>query len=355
MRGQPGMNLIRVVKTAKSYRLDSRLRVIDVQQANQFLQALEHRALSTQTVRSYSYDLACFLGWLHGMKAGIKDLNQRLLLEFVGYQQQQRAAARSINRRLACCRCFYRFCFDTDVPRSPGSSQPAPYYRGPGLDRSIGIFNQRKKERLVLKVKVPKHLIETLQPEEVNAFSDRLVRYRDCVIVQLMLMCGLRSCEVLALRCEDVDFRIKQVRITGKGNKQRMVPLPDALIKNLQKYLLVERPGAVPSKRRPTSGDRLLVILQGKHRGQPMSGDGLRSLFRHRRLRLGLSKANAHRFRHTCATDLARSGMSLPVLQKLLGHADPAMTLHYIQLSMTDISAEYTKAMERIHSRYDKS
>jgi integrase len=105
--------------------------------------------------------------------------------------------------------------------------------------------------------------------------------------------------------------------------------------------------------RRSASG-RLFVILQGKRRGEPMSAAGLRSIFRHRRRRPALSIANAHRFRHTFGADMARAGVRLPVLQRLMGHSDAKTTLQYIRLSMADISAEYQRAIAQLEQRYGR-
>ena len=83
-----------------------------------------------------------------------------------------------------------------------------------------------------------------------------------------------------------------------------------------------------------------------------MTATGLRSLFRHRRLASLLASANAHRFRHTFGTDMARAGVRLPVLQKMMGHADTKTTLQYIRLSMSDIADEYQRAVAEIDKRY---
>jgi integrase len=79
---------------------------------------------------------------------------------------------------------------------------------------------------------------------------------------------------------------------------------------------------------------------------------GLRSLFRHRRRDRAVARANPHRFRHTFGADMARSGVRLPVLQRMMGHADDTTTLRYIQLSMADIADEYRRAVEKLQQRY---
>jgi integrase/recombinase XerC len=83
-----------------------------------------------------------------------------------------------------------------------------------------------------------------------------------------------------------------------------------------------------------------------------MTRGGLRSLFRHRRRKEIIKTANPHRLRHTFGTDMARCGVRLPILQKMMGHADSKMTLQYINLSMADIAAEFQRASAAIYKRY---
>ena len=196
-----------------------------------------------------------------------------------------------------------------------------------------------------LKVKVPHTVIEPLRPEEVNSFLKTLSRYRDLSIVLLMLLCGLRSCEILSLNIVDVDVIELQVRVRGKGNKERVLPIPETIASTIRRYLKLEKPKASTTK--------LFCVLQGPRRGAPMTPSGLRKLFRYHRTACGVKRANAHRFRHTFGADMARSKVQLPVLQRMMGHADAGTTLQYIHLSMADIADEYRQAIQKIQSRYD--
>jgi integrase len=197
-------------------------------------------------------------------------------------------------------------------------------------------------------VKIPRRVVEPLTADEVRAFLRSLRRYRDLAIVHLMLLCGLRSHEVLTLGVSDVDFEERRVRICGKGDKERVLPLPAILVTSLGDYLRLERPVAC-------STQRLFVVLQGPQRGRTMTPPGLRSLFRHRRGKPILRRANAHRFRHTFGADMARAGVRLPILQRMMGHAHGKTTLQYIHLSMADIADEYRRAIAEIEKRYRPS
>jgi site-specific recombinase XerD len=154
-----------------------------------------------------------------------------------------------------------------------------------------------------------------------------------------MLLDGLRSCEVLALQMEDLQLAEGQLHALGKGNKKRVVPLPPEILEVLGRYLRLERP--------LTNSPALFVSLKGQHRAQAMTSAGLRSLFRHHRVLSQVRQANPHRFRHTFGSDMVRAGMSLPALQHLMGHAQIATTMLYVQLAPQDVWREYSRAIEK--------
>ncbi len=318
-----------------------------VTDVNDFLTALHVRGLSEETIRAYAFDLLTLYRWLADSEKKFVQLKQPDLLDFVAAQRGAGAAPSSINRRLTVARLLHLFCVGCEPEIGAMTSLPAAHYAGQGRDRDLGLHQLPKPSHLKLRVKVPKTLVEPLTAEQVRAFLASLRRYRDVVIVQLMLLCGLRSKEVLGMQLEDVCFAESRLRIRGKGGKERALPLPSTIAGSISGYLRLERPSGCQCS-------RLLVVLQGKRRGQPMSPAGLRSLFRHRRQSLlGIANANAHRFRHTFGADMARCGVRLPVLQKMMGHARAATTLQYINLSMADIAAEFQRAMAELQRRYD--
>ena len=252
---------------------------------------------------------------------------------------------RTINRRLTCCEQYFRFVVGVPLPRGEGVTLAKGHYRSQGYEGQLGLHPRQRRGELSLRVKVPDTLIEPLRAEEVRQFLAGLRHYRDFAIVMAMTVCGLRSCEVISLQLADVQLGRRQFRVMGKGNKERVLPMAAALVEVIGKYLAYERPGYSPAP-------NLFVNLQGARLGEALTPAGLRDLFRRRRRNAGLPHANPHRFRHTFGADMARAGMSLACIQKMMGHADPAMTMKYIRLSLRDVAEEYTKTMERIGARY---
>jgi site-specific recombinase XerD len=181
--------------------------------------------------------------------------------------------------------------------------------------------------------------VAPLSAEEVARFWRSFRTFRDLAIVGLMLLDGLRCCEVLSLQLADVELADAQIRVLGKGNRQRLLPLPAEIIEVLRNYLRLERPLTnVPS---------LFVCLKGRQRGQPMTPAGLRSLFRHHRRHSRVPTANPHRFRHTFGADMVRAGIALPALQHLLGHAPIHTTMLHVQLAPQDVWREYARAVQK--------
>lgn len=310
-----------------------------------FLDTVRARGLSSLTVRAYAFDLVRFYRWLLQAQRRLDQLVASDLVDFISDQQQVRAAPRSINRRLSTVCLFFRFKTGRDLDHGTlGVLRPAPHYKGPGRDHALGVHRLTPRVRKI-RVKEPHTIVEPLTPDQVRSFLRSLRRYRDLAIVHLMLLCGLRSKEVLDLELGDVIWSDHRLRIRGKGRRDRALPLPALLARILRDYVRVERPAKTTDK-------RLFLVLQGQRRGRPMTAAGLRNLFRHRRRRPTLAAAHAHRFRHTFGADMARAGVRLPILQRMMGHADLKTTLQYIELSLVDVADEYKRAIASIEGRY---
>lgn len=314
-----------------------------IAKANEFFQIQEARALSNQSIRAYAFDLLTFFRWLEHNKViwdqnfSQKHLQDWMMALVVTHQP------RSTNRMLVCVRVFYRFCFDNDVPHAPGAIYPRGYYKHRREGR-LGLFLGPRRHSINLRVQVPKTIATPLSPEEVDGFLDHIRRYRDLGIMLTMLFCGLRSQEVIGLRLEDVDFNQQQIKVRGKGRRERMVPMPTPLIKVFEKYLEMERP--------QNTSAAFFVVFQGKRAGCAMAYPGIWSLFRYRRMLTHIDRAKPHQFRHTFASDMARAGVPISSLQKLMGHAEMKTCEIYIHLNIDDVRSDYNKAIKRIEERY---
>ena len=331
-----------IQKTTMSSGAHSPIRVIEqdsgreVGWINRYLDREHVRRLALTSLRIYAFNLLHFLRWWasvhHSDEIAQADVNESTLLDYIRFQsaQEPRPSAATINERVA------------DVDRALRSEFPdAPCQIAHGFQQT---FLQRKpmglgRSRVAiskLRVREPRRNIVPLSVDEVARFWRSFHTARDLAIVGLMLMHGLRSAEVLALNPEDVLLSEAQLRVRGKGNKLRLLPLAPETTQLLDHYLRVERPD-------PCSA-ALFVVLKGPARGQRMTPAGLRSLFRHHRHTTGVQLANPHRFRHTFASDMVRAGISLPALMQLMGHADIETTMHYVKVSSQDVYLQYARA-----------
>lgn len=314
----------------------------EVPAVNDFLDASAIRGLSMQTLRTYAYSALSIWRWISRNGLAVADLGENHLAEYIlevrqAAGPQSPPAARSINLRLHVARSIYRFHTGEDMPRSPGAPlEPAAIFVPPSL---VGTSRPHRLGRPGLRVKVPRRLVVPLTRAEVAKFFGSFRTSRDLGIVSLMLFCGLRSREVLSLRLRDVNVLEEQLHVRGKGDKDRVIPLAPYVRSALSAYVETERP--------VVDHDLLFVNLKRPSRGRPMTTTALRELFRYHRKRSGIPAANPHRFRHTFAVDMAREGMPVPILMRLLGHTSIEMTMRYVNLSAEDVREEFEKAIRR--------
>jgi integrase len=292
------------------------------------------------TLRGYAQALLHFLRWWeslhHTPTVTPEALTDSILLDYVRFQsgQQPPPAGCTINQRVAVVDRALRCLF----PQSPHQVAPplqVRYWRRAplGLGRPVPALSR-------IRVKEEKRTVVPLSVDEVARFWASFRTSRDLAIVGLMLLQGLRSREVLALNREDVSFTEAQIRVHGKGNKTRFLPLAPESVQLLDHYLRLERPAA------PTPP--LFVSLKGAARGQRMTPAGLRSLFRYHRRTTGVRRANPHRFRHTFASDMIRAGVSLPALMRLMGHVNIQTTLIYVEVTPLDVYQQYARAATQL-------
>ena len=303
--------------------------------ANAFLDAQRMRQLAPRSLRAYAYDLLHFARWAQEPPPRpLAEITESTLLDYVRHQleQQPPPTPQTVNHRLIVLHCAYRFLYGREIPAGQSQFQRIYTTRSP-----LGYGRSRRALALGLRLKEPSRIVLPLSAEPVARFWNSFHTFRDLALVGLMLLDGLRSCEVLALQLADLQLADAQMLVFGKGNKQRLMPLPQELIDVLEKYLHLERP--------LTNSPALFVSLKGRCRGLPMTPAGLRSLFRHHRAGSRIPQANPHRFRHTFGADMVRDGISLPALQQLMGHSQIRTTMIYAQLAPQDVWREYRRAI----------
>lgn len=320
----------------------SPFRIIDgdgpvVSALNAFLDRCAMRGLSPRSLRTYAFMLLHVGRWMETrgllphqiVQDDFWDFLERLRTECA--ERMKRAS--SVNLALGVLRGLVRDATGADPivsrPRGQngGFSGTSAFVRG---------------GRLVLPfLRQEKRLVRPLDKDEVRRFFTGLRTWRDLAAVSLMLFSGLRFAEVLSLEVQDVVFGRERIIVHGKGSKDRALPVDEKTLKSLFTYLAIERPRVESSF--------VFLVLKGPRRGRPLTLAGLRTIFRYHRLSSCVEAANPHRFRHTFANDMVRAGLSLPALQRLLGHSNIATTMRYVNLSADDIRNEFDRAMKALH------
>lgn len=245
-------------------------------------------------------------------------------------------SARTIKRRLATIAGLYEYLIvrgDTGITRNPVPHGLA--LRRPG----------QRAVRGVPLIRAPRTLPRVIDPDEVDDFVAALRTRRDRAMVEAMLLGGLRRCEVLGLRLEDLHPGERRVFIAeGKGGHQRIVPISTRFFTSVADYLELERP-------RTSSTDRLFVVLKGPRRGMPLTAAGLDEIVTGARRRAGIERLTCHQLRHTCFTRLREAGMALEAIQAQAGHRSIESTRIYLHLANDWLAGEYRRAVEAIDAQ----
>jgi site-specific recombinase XerD len=245
-------------------------------------------------------------------------------------------STRTVARRLSSLSGFYAYL----LARGDAGITANPVPRG--LSTRRGRRNNGKAAPLV---RTPRLLPKILEPAEVNALVGALRTARDRAMVEAMVLGGLRRCEVLGVKLEDLRVGPRRVFIAeGKGGHQRIIPVSSRFFASVAAYLDGERP-------KDTASDRVFLVLKGPNRGKPLSAAGLDQILESARARAGLAHGSSHELRHTCMTRLREAGMALEAVQAQAGHASIETTRIYLHLADDWLAGEYRRASEAIDAQ----
>ena len=269
-----------------------------------WLKSLSGVADSTRAV--YARDAAAAAGWLQ--EAGHADpasVDRRALRRYLAHLGSRRYAARTITRKASVLRRYF------DWARRTGRVEADP---------TLGLAAPRGGSRLPQVLKDDQ--IHTLIDKPARAGDDDARDARDLAIVELLYGSGLRVSELCGLRHEDLDLGRCEVRVWGKGAKQRLVPLSEPAVGALRDWLQRHRGSFI-------TGETPAEVIFLNQRGRAMTPRDVRRVLDRR----SVVPTHPHALRHTFATHLLDGGADLRTVQELLGHADIATTQIYTHVS----------------------
>lgn len=290
----------------------------------QFLDYLRvEKKYSANTVVSYETDLTgmadyCASGY------DVNDLSQITHIHIRSWIVSLVSAgvsAVSVNRKISALRSFYKWL----NKRSYMAKNPMLKITAPKMPKRLPVTIQNMN-------------MEKLLEQPIQTTSDSLTNYiliRDTFILVLLYSTGIRRAELIGLKISDFDLYRKEVRVTGKGNKIRSIPLTDTLISQMKDYL----------KSRSHWGDKSNDVLLLTNTGKPVYPRFIHDIVSRQLGELTtLSKKSPHVLRHTFATHMLDRGADLNGIKEILGHASLAATQVYTHSSIQKLKDVYSKA-----------
>ncbi len=288
----------------------------------------DERQLSANTVIAYGRDLAQLCDFLDEFLAGREwtwtdeDVDRLALRGFMGWLGRRGLSKRSISRKLSAVRSFFRFLTAEDrLQVNPASAVRAP-----------------KTEK-----RLPGHLTasdvrEVFAEAEARASDNTLGRTRDLVILELLYGSGLRLSELQSLDLSSIDRGSRLIRVTGKGNKERIVPVTESALSAIGRY----EPRRLEVKERKE--DALLLNARGGRLSARSIQATVKAAFEAAAGARGLS---SHALRHSFATHLLDAGADLLAVKELLGHTSLSTTQIYTHTSKERLMRVYQDAHPR--------
>ena len=289
--------------------------------------ASERRA-SPHTVLAYERDVRALVAYARGRRGGsakLEDIDKLLLRGFLA-ELSRTISPTSIARKLASIRAFFGWL----ERESLVTKNPALALASPKLSKKLPLFLAPDAAAEVMTV-------------PLEAAVSAVERVRDSALLEVLYGCGLRVSELVGLDVEHVAFEREEVRVLGKGRKERIVPLGSKARDAILAYL-AQRP-SLRNERTGAQDPRALFLGR---RGTRLGARRVQALVhRYGALGAGRSDLHPHALRHSCATHLLEGGADLRAIQELLGHSSLATTQRYTHVSRDRLRSAYNDTHPR--------
>ena len=281
---------------------------------------LAGRGSAERTRRAYGFDLGQFCEWARDRGRAPDQVAYRDVRLYAARLSEGGAQASTVARKLAAIRGLYDFLMRTDrVAQNPADLVSSP--------------------------KKPGKLPKVLSQEQIAALLDRIpartpLEVRDRAMLELAYSCGLRCEEIVNLDLGAADFETEQLRVRGKGGKERLLPIGEPAQRALERYLATARPALGSDPAEP-------ALLLSKSGNRLSSSDVRRRLARWVREAALAGGVSPHSLRHSFATHLLEGGADLRTIQELLGHASISTTQIYTRVDPSRLRRQYAQAHPR--------
>jgi len=269
---------------------------------------------SKNTLSAYRSDLKIFSQWLN--ETSLIEVNKKLIQDYFLYRQSTKISSSTQSRVLTCLHSFYQFLLDNNLI----NTDPTEQLSYPKLEKKLPVFlNIQEVEKLL---------------EAPNSSS--LFGQRDRAMLELLYSCGLRVSELINLSYHNINIKEEFIRIHGKGNKERILPMGEIAIDYLTAYELNSRPILLKN------GQSDSYFLS--NRGKAMSRQNFFYIIKAYATQAGIEKPlSPHSLRHAFATHLVQKGADLRSVQLMLGHSDISSTQLYTHIQNAQLKAQHEK------------
>lgn len=280
------------------------------------------RSMSVNTVDAYLHDVSLLFYFLQQKEIELSKVDLQVLQDFLQAVHEMELSANTQARVLSGIRSFYRYLLLEGFVKE----DPTELLEYPKLTRPLPV---------VLSIEEIEQLFAAIDHSTLEGQRNR-------AILEVMYSCGLRVSELVSLQLSGLFLDIDFIRVTGKGNKERLVPLGEAAARQIRLYLEHTRP-LVPVK------EQFKDILFLNRRGAALTRVMVFLIIKDLALKAGLKKnIHPHTFRHSFATHLVEAGADLRAVQEMMGHKSIATTEIYTHLDKSYLRA----TMEQFHPRY---
>lgn len=268
---------------------------------------------SKNTLSAYKSDLNLFSNWLEKSLLNIDETN---INNYFEYRQSKSISSSTQARILTCLRIFYQYLVNSKlIDKNPTAKLHHP--------------KQRQKLPVFLNISEVEKLLDS--PDKKTIFG-----MRDRAMLELLYSCGLRVSELINLNYHNININEEYIRIHGKGNKERVLPMGEIAMDYLSRYEKNARPYLLKSKQ--TDGYFLT------NRGTSMSRQNFFYIIKAYAAKAGIDKPlSPHTLRHAFATHLVQQGADLRSVQLMLGHSDISTTQIYTHIQNTQLKSQHSK------------
>lgn len=276
------------------------------------------RRYSPKTAEAYQRDITQFFSFLNNETIAVSDIKHLHIREWIVTQMNDGISARSINRKISSLKSYFKYLILKEIV----AQNPLNKIINPKTAKRLPVFVDEKS-------------IENLF--NINHFPDDWTGKRDKLLIEILYQTGIRRAEIIGLKDTDIDTYNAQIKVTGKGNKERLIPVSQSLLLEINAFRQIKK-----------NEDILCESLLINNKGKTLLPQDVNAIVKkYLGLMTTIDKKSPHVLRHTFATHLLNKGADINAVKELLGHSSLAATQVYTHTTIEKLKEIYKQAHPR--------